>query len=38
MPPGTLSEKIADWWGVIKCTPSGAQYDDYFKRRETGDR
>src|SRR5665647_217002 len=27
MPPGT-SEEIADWWGVIKSTAPGAQYDD----------
>jgi hypothetical protein len=30
MPPGT-SEAIADWQGVIRSTPSGAQYDDYFE-------
>jgi putative hemolysin len=30
MPPGT-SEAIADWRGVIKSTPPGAQYDDYFE-------
>jgi putative hemolysin len=30
MPPGT-SEPIADWRGVIKSTPPGAQYDDYFE-------
>jgi len=30
MPPGT-SEAIADWRGVIKSTPTGAQYDDYFE-------
>src|SRR5512137_131609 len=30
MPPGT-SEEIADWWGVIKSTQPGAQYDDYFE-------
>ena len=35
MPPGT-SEEIADWWGVIKSTPPGAQYDDYFERRTMG--
>lgn len=35
MPPGT-SEKIADWWGVIKRTKPGAQYDDYFERRDLG--
>lgn len=29
-PPGS-SEPIADWRGVIKSTPSGAQYDDYFE-------
>jgi hypothetical protein len=33
MPPGT-SEEIADWWGVIKSTEPGAQYDDYFERRD----
>lgn len=35
MPPGT-SEAIADWWGVIKSTESGAQYDDYFERQDLG--
>ncbi len=30
MPPGT-SEEIAGWWGVIKSTEPGAQYDDYFE-------
>ena len=30
MPPGT-TEEIANWWGVIKSTESGAQYDDYFE-------
>jgi putative hemolysin len=35
MPPGT-SEEIADWWGVIKSTASGAQYDDYFERQDLG--
>ena len=35
MPPGT-SEKIADWWGIIKKTPPGAQYDDYFVRQDLG--
>lgn len=33
MPEGT-SEEFADWWGVINSTPSGAQYDDYFERRD----
>jgi putative hemolysin len=35
MPPGT-AEKITDWWGVIKSTDSGAQYDDYFERQDLG--
>ena len=35
MPPGT-SEEISDWWGIIKSTESGAQYDDYFERQDTG--
>jgi len=35
MPPGT-SEEIADWWGVIKSTAPGAQYDDYFERQDLG--
>jgi putative hemolysin len=35
MPPGT-SEEIADWWGVIKSTEPGAQYDDYFERHDLG--
>ena len=35
MPPGT-SEVIADWWGVIKSTATGAQYDDYFERQDLG--
>jgi putative hemolysin len=35
MAPGT-SEEIADWWGVIKSTPSGSQFDDYFERQDMG--
>jgi putative hemolysin len=35
MPPGT-SEEIADWWGIIKSTEPGAQYDDYFARQDLG--
>jgi putative hemolysin len=35
MPPGS-TEKIADWWGVIKSTQPGAQYDDYFERQDLG--
>jgi len=33
MPPGP-TEEIYDWWGVIKSTESGAQYDDYFVRQD----
>ena len=33
MPPGA-TEEIADWWGVIKSNPPGAQFDDYFERRD----
>jgi len=33
MPPGA-TEVIADWWGVIKSYPPGAQFDDYFERRD----
>jgi len=35
MEPGT-SEEFADWWGVIKSTAAGAQYDDYFERQDLG--
>jgi len=35
MPPGT-TEEFTDWWGVIKSTQPGAQYDDYFERRDLG--
>ena len=35
MSPGA-TEDIADWWGVIKSTESGAQYDDYFERQDLG--
>jgi putative hemolysin len=35
MAPGT-SEAIADWWGIIKSTEAGAQYDDYFERQDLG--
>ncbi len=35
MPPGT-SEEISDWWGIIKSTPPGAQFDDYFERQDLG--
>jgi hypothetical protein len=35
MPPGT-AEEIANWWGVIKSTDPGAQFDDYFERQDMG--
>jgi hypothetical protein len=35
MQPGT-SEQIVDWWGLIKSTQPGAQYDDYFERQDLG--
>jgi putative hemolysin len=35
MPPGS-SEPLNDWWGVIKSTPPGTQYDDYFERQDLG--
>jgi len=35
MQPGS-SEPIEDWWGVIKSTDTGAQYDDYFERQDLG--
>lgn len=35
MPPGA-TEKIVDWWGVIKSTEPGSQYDDYFERQDLG--
>ena len=33
--PGT-TEKIADWWGIIKSNKPGAQFDDYFERQDLG--
>lgn len=33
--PGS-EEQVADWWGVIKSTAPGAQFDDYFERRDLG--
>jgi putative hemolysin len=35
MPPDT-TEDIFDWWGLIKSTEPGAQYDDYFERQDLG--
>ena len=35
LPPGA-TEAIVDWWGVIKKTEAGAQFDDYFERQDLG--
>lgn len=35
MQPGA-TEEFSDWWGVIKSTEPGAQYDDYFERQDLG--
>ena len=35
MQPGS-SEPFEEWWGVIKSTPPGAQYDDFFERQDLG--
>jgi putative hemolysin len=32
----TITEEIADWWGVIRSNPPGAQFDDYFERQDLG--
>lgn len=36
MPPES-TEAFANWWGVIKSTEPGAQYDDYFERQDMGE-
>ncbi len=33
MPPDA-TEQIVDWWGIIKSTGPGAQFDDYFERQD----
>jgi putative hemolysin len=35
MAPGT-AEEFSNWWGIIKSTEPGAQYDDYFERQDLG--
>jgi putative hemolysin len=32
--PGT--EVVTDWWGTIKSSPAGAQFNDYFERHDLG--
>jgi hypothetical protein len=34
--PSGATEEIADWWGVIRSTETGAQFDDYFERQDLG--
>ena len=34
-PPET-AEELANWWGVIRSTGPGAQFDDYFERQDLG--
>ncbi len=36
MMPSGISEGITDWWGFIKSTPPGSQYDDYFEQDDMG--
>jgi putative hemolysin len=31
-----IAEEVVDWWGVIKSTDPGTQYDDYFERQDLG--
>jgi len=33
MPSGS-TEEITDWWGVIKSTEPGSEFDDYFERQD----
>jgi len=33
---GGTPEQIVDWWGVIKSTDPGSQFDDYFERQDPG--
>lgn len=34
--PSGATEEVIDWWGVIKSTEPGAQFDDYFERQDLG--
>lgn len=34
--PSGATEEISDWWGDIKSTEPGAQYEDYFERQDLG--
>jgi hypothetical protein len=35
-PTTGTTDEVSDWWGTIKSTPAGAQYDDYFERQDLG--
>lgn len=30
------TEEVIDWWGVIKSSEPGSQFDDYFERQDSG--
>lgn len=34
--PPDATEDVQDWWGVIKKSGAGAQFDDYFERQDLG--
>jgi hypothetical protein len=34
--PSGATEEVVDWWGVIRSTPPGAQFDDYYERQDLG--
>lgn len=34
--PSFTTEEVTDWWGIIKSTEQGAQFDDYFERQDLG--
>lgn len=34
--PSVATEEVTDWWGIIKSTEQGAQFDDYFERQDLG--
>lgn len=35
-PTPDSAKAVNDWWGVIKKTDAGAQFDDYFERQDLG--
>jgi putative hemolysin len=34
--PTEAAEAVVNWWGYIRDTGQGAQYDDYFERHDLG--